>query len=200
MSERIQECPICGARQPLASRSCSICGAVLPGERTPLVTMKPVESRKLPKDARPRYDPAVGDDDLFVGDLGGRMWRLLLVGGIVMALVLGVGIGIMIGRMGDEDDGQTDDGPSAQMEDIPPGDPAQQGTPDPDMIQGAGTPFVTVPSTGTPRDAFVTASPTVDPFMSMPTVTPLPPSPTLTPTPGPCYQTASAGDTVLGLA
>lgn len=200
MSERVQECPICGARQPLASRVCSICGAVLPGERTPLVMMPPVEARKPDKRDRPRYDPTVGDDDLFAGDLSGRMWRLLLVGGIVLALVLGVGIGIVIGRMEDEGSGLAGAGPTAQMDDdAMPGDPAQ-GVPTLDMGQAAGTPFATMPPTGTPREAFVTSSPAIDPFLDMPTVTPLPPSPTSTPTPGPCYQTAKPGDTVLGLA
>ncbi len=97
-----QQCPICGAEQPRSARKCSICGAVLPGELTPLVLPPPVEE-KPKRGMRPRYDPAIGEDDLFVGDLTGRMWRLVLVAGIGLALLLGLGLGLLVARWSDED-------------------------------------------------------------------------------------------------
>lgn len=179
-----QQCPICGAGQPLSARKCSICGAVLPGELTPATPLPPVEAPGDAADSRvprPRYDPALGDDDLYVGDLAGRMWRVILVGCVVLALALGLGLGMAISRVdlnGDDQDG----GGQARVEDL------------------ATRP--TVPPTATSRATVVVSTPTRTPdtMLRLPTVTPAPPTPTDSPTPGPCYQTAQSGDTVLGMA
>lgn len=188
----IQECPICGAVQPLSARTCSICGAVLPGERTPILPQEAVE-RPDKAAKRPRYDPAVGDDDLYTGDLSGRLWRLMLVGAVVLAMGIGLGIGLLIARWND-DDGS--DGQNAFVESLAGTATAQGNMAERDaadtMLQSS-----TAPPTSTPRGG---GTPTVDMFMVMPTVTPLPPTATATPTPGPCYQTAQTGDTVLGMA
>jgi LysM repeat protein len=182
MSEKkpFQQCPICGAVQPLSTRKCSICGAVLPGELTPVVSVPPV-GEGAAKDPRAHYDPAVGDDDLYVGDLPGRMWRLVLVGCAGVALVFGLGIGLVASRM--IWDGHQGNG-GARVENIPAGS-------------------ATAPPTATLRGALFVA-PTAVATRAMPlglaTVTPAPPTPTDTPTPGPCYQTAQTGDTVFGMA
>ncbi len=192
----VQECPICGAKQPLSARTCSICGAVLPGERVPVV---PVAAR--PDDAasgdRPRYDPALGDDDLYAGDLGGRMWRLLLLGGVLLALVIGLGAGVVIGQLsGDSAPGSG--GGDAQVEDLTA--PAD-GTPPSQLTPQEGTATTrTPPPTATPRAPSDVLTKTAESFRALPTVTPLPPSETPTPTPGPCYQTAAEGDTVISMA
>ncbi len=171
----MQECPICGAAQPLSARTCSICGAVLPGEHTPVVPMASVEPS-----ARRAAPPPLGDDDLYAGDLTGRMWRLLLLAGVVLGVVAGVGIGMMIGRAND----------------VPP----ENG-----VVPTAAQP---VPVTVTPAAQGTSSPPTATPLPSptrpmallLPTVTPAPPTFTPTPTPGPCYQTAREGDTVLAMA
>ena len=189
-----QLCPICGAGQPLSARTCSICGAVLPGERTPVAPSAPV----APAGGRaPRYDPAEGDDDLYVGDLSPRMWRLTLFGGVVLALVVGLGIGVAISQIGN------DSGDDPTREESPAFDAAVEGLPAPETPTAAGP---TAPPTATSRSASPTvpigptATMTSRAVLSIPTVTPVPPSPTLTPTPGPCYQTAQSGDTILEMA
>ena len=92
-----QQCPICGAVQPPSARKCSICGAVLPGELTPVVSM-PMVDEKPKRSARPRFDPAVGDDDLYVSDLSGRMWRLIFFAAVGLALLSGLGLGVIVSR------------------------------------------------------------------------------------------------------
>jgi LysM repeat protein len=182
-TKRTQLCPICGAAQPLSARKCSICGAVLPGELTPIVPM-PTVGEKPKRGQRARYDAATGEDDLFVGDLSGRMWRLVFVAGVVLALVLGLGLGLVVARLGSDDDPS-----SPQTERI-------------------GTPRATIPPTATPRrsltppmsDQGLFATQTPKPLIPLVTVTPMPPTPSETPTPGPCYQTAQTGDTVYGMA
>jgi LysM repeat protein len=179
MSEKkpSQQCPICGAVQPLSARKCSICGAVLPGELTPVLQVE----EPVAQGARDRYDSAVGDDDLYVPDLSGRMWRLILVGCVGLALLVGLGIGLVASRMLW---GEHQDGVRAGVETI-------------------ATDRSTAPPTATLREEmFVTL--TANPTRAMPpglaTVTPAPPTPTDSPTPGPCYQTAQQGDTVYGMA
>jgi hypothetical protein len=169
-----QQCPICGAVQPLAAQKCSICGAVLPGERTPIVTQTAAEDAAR-RGARARYDSAVGDDDLYAGDLSGRMWRLLAVGGVVLALVLGLGLGYAVSRIASHGG----DGSSRAVGSAP-----------------------TAPPTATPRATVITPtlSPTPPITLDLPTVTPQPPTATVTPSPTPCYQKAQQGDTVLGMA
>ncbi len=180
MSERrpTQQCPICGAVQPLAAQKCSICGAVLPGERTPIVT-QPVAEEQTRHGARARYDSAVGDDDLYVGDLSGRMWRLIAAGGLTLALVLGLGLGYAISRMAGHDNGDGSFQANGGMQSPP-----------------------TAPPTSTLRGTYVAATFTPAPpiTLDLPTVTPMPPTATETPLPTPCYQTAQQGDTVLGMA
>jgi LysM repeat protein len=173
-----QQCPICGAAQPPSARKCSICGAVLPGELTPVVSMPPI-NEKPKRGACPRYDPAASDDDLYVSDLSGRMWRLIFFAGVGLALLFGLGLGVVISRSGGD------------------------GKPD-SRAELSGTQHPTAPPTATPR-GFVTPTPafvtyTPKPIITLATVTPLPPTPTETPTPGPCYQTAGQGDTVYGMA
>jgi hypothetical protein len=177
-----QECPICGAVQPLSARKCSICGAVLPGELTPVAPLPSISS-ETEKKKRVRYDPAEGDDDLYVSDLAGPMWRLIVIGGIVLALLLGVGIGIGISRYGDND--SNGNRPGVSVETLTTGDQRP-----------------TVPPTATARGGqpSPTASQIREPLITLATVTPAPPTPTETPEPGPCLQTASAGDTVYGMA
>lgn len=191
MSEQkpMQQCPICGAAQPVTARTCSICGASLPGQAG---TLRPVFAARPEGEAdeaeRPRYDPAEGGDDLYIGDLSGRMWRLMLAGGILLALVAGLAAGIVIGQLGQSDDGESA-GPEVQVEDL--------GTDDDGLL----THSPTAPPTATPRNPLtpiITRTP--KPTMSQPTITPAPPTPTITPTQGPCIQVAGAGDTVLGMA
>lgn len=180
-TQSLQQCAICGAVQPLSAIECSICGATLPGEPKPVAADagegpppdKPVERR-------PRYDPAIGDDDLFVGDLTGRAWRLILIGGIVLALGLGLILGVGLTQMRNSDGDATPDVRSETIGTVPP----------------------TSPPTATPRDfaPSPTATATERPLIALATVTPMPPTPTDTPTPGPCIQVAQAGDTVYGMA
>jgi hypothetical protein len=158
---------------------CAICGAKLLGQPTPAVPTPPVKGQKA--DSRPRYDPVEGDDDLYAGDLLSRMWRLLLVTGIGAALVLGVGIGLAISQMG-QNDGPRDDNPDVYAENIT-------------------TERATVFPTATGREfSTPTAAQTRQPALSLPTITPMPPVPTETPIPPPCMQTAQEGDTVYGMA
>lgn len=152
--------------------------------------MPPIDSVKEKK-KRSKYDPALGDDDLYAGDLTGRMWRLMMTGCVVLALLLGLGMGIAASRMLWDDD------------DAKPTSNAQT-----DVISTARP---TAPPTSTPRGSsggdFVTATPPSPEYhLSLSTITPGPPipsdtpTPTITPTPGPCYQTAQSGDTVWGMA
>jgi hypothetical protein len=122
------------------------------------------------------YDPAAGDDDLYAGDLSGRMGRLAVIVAVIAVLLLGVGIGLAVAH---RLSGGGDAGP---------------------RTEGIATP--TAPPTSTPRAALPaqTLTPTRDMMLSLPTVTPMPPTATLTPTVTPCYQTAQQGDTVLGMA
>ncbi len=179
-----QQCPICGAAQPLSARKCSICGAVLPGELTPVVSM-PTIDEKPKRNRRPRFDPAAGDDDLYVSDLSGRMWRLILFAAVGLALLFGLGLGIILTR--------GDGGKSPRAELI--GSPTAPPTATP---RGYVTPTTgELYATPVPGD-FVTMTPR--PLITLATVTPMPPTATETPTPGPCYQTAQQGDTVYGMA
>lgn len=176
-----QQCTICGAIQPLSARTCTICGARLAGQPTPSRAMPPV-ARQVDRTSRPRFDPAEGDDDLYASDLTGRMWRLALIIGIVLALLLGIGIGVVISRMSNDSKGD-------DLEVF--------------ADQEAGTVQPTIPPTATLRQA-VASTPTVSitrqPTLAFATITPMPPSPTETPTPGPCMQTAQEGDTIYGMA
>lgn len=175
-----QQCPICGSVQPLAARVCPICGAALSGEQVPVTVPKPDAAPAKDGTPRPRYDPASGDDDLYVGELAGKMWRLV-VAGVAVALILVVaGVGMIAFRSQGDDPQDAD---SVRVEDIPTGGP-------------------TVPPTATARAAAQTPTetPTRRPTMALATVTPAPPTATDTPTPGPCMQTAQEGDTVYGMA
>lgn len=204
MSENkpLQQCPICGAAQPVTARKCSICGAVLPGEPTPV---RPLTAVMAADDTnpRPRFDPAQGADDLYMGDLSARMWRGVLIGGVVLALVAGLGLGLLISRValdggdngGNGGNGDAGMNPDVQVEEMATGTVNATDGAGMDATMGA-----TVPPTATMRapSAFMTNTPR--PTMSLPTVTPAPPTATITPTPGPCYQTAQTGDTVWGMA
>lgn len=175
-SKRTQECPICGAIQPLTARTCSICGAVLPGEPVPVAVPSPPERRGR----RPAFDPAEGDDDLYAGMMVGRVWRGVALIGIVIALAIGFAIGAATMRFLRNDDGER---PPVQTEPLaPPSD-------------------ATAPPTSTPRSGALSApTETPRPTMRLATVTPAPPTPTATPTEGPCMQTAREGDTLYGMA
>jgi LysM repeat protein len=182
MSEKkpFQQCPICGARQPLSARKCSICGAVMPGELTLVAQVPPVPERAA-KGAASHYDPAVGDDDLYAGGLSGRLWRPVVLGCVALALLFGLGIGLAVGLV--------------YWDGHPGGQEAR--------VESIGTERSTAPPTATLREGmFVTmiASPTQVMSLGLATVTPAPPTPTDSPTPGPCYQTAQQGDTVFGMA
>jgi len=178
--KRTQDCPICGSSQPLSVRTCSICGAALPGQPSPLVQVPdPPEKAKR----RPRYDPAEGDDDLYAGGVAGHVWRRVALVGVVLALALGVGIGIgamALLRGGDGSD-SGDDG-AAQADPLTPPGP-------------------TAPPTSTLRgNAAALPTETPRPTVRLMTVTPAPPTVTPTPTQGPCMQTAQQGDTIYGMA
>jgi hypothetical protein len=142
---------------------------------------------KRKRSNRPQFDSAVGEDDLYAGDLTTRLWRRLLYLGVFLALLGGVGLGVLLTQAGDKDKPDT---PSIQVENIP-----------------TSTLILPTPLlTATPRDTveqpsnlFVTATPPAE-MLFMPTVTPAPPTSTETPTPGPCMKTAGPGDTVLGMA
>lgn len=178
MGERKQQCPICGAVQPLSARKCSICGAVLPGQMTPVIPQPPVEKTRK---KRSPYEAALGDDDLFAGDLSGRMWRLILMGCVLLALLLGLGGGVVLSQMllDDESGGQD--------------------------LRADKTGRPTALPTATPRGGVVvsptlTYTPTQAVTLSFATVTPIPATATETPLPTPCYQTAKQGDTISDLA
>lgn len=141
--------------------------------------MPPVKGRGT--GARPLYDPAEGDDDLYAGDLSGSLWRRFLVIGVIVGIALGVGIGLIIGQITGNGDGSDS---RAELQIGTPGGTASPGSPS-TAAQPAFSP--------TPQ---ATASPTI----ALATVTPAPPTPTDTPTPGPCMQTAQEGDTVYGMA
>lgn len=179
-SKRTQECPICGASQPLSSRICSDCGAALPGAAAPVV---PVPEPADHEARRPRYDPAEGDDDLYAGEVAGGVWRGIAVIGIVIALALGIGIGVgAMELLRDDEPASGDGGEPAQVELLTPPEP--------------NAPPATTPEDSAPATPSVTPRPT----LSLATVTPAPPSPTPSPTQGPCMQTAGQGDTIYGMA
>jgi LysM repeat protein len=178
-----QQCPICGAVQPPSARKCSICGAVLPGELTPVVSM-PMVDEEPKRSARPRFDPAVGDDDLYVGDLSGRMWRLIFLAAVGLALLFGLGLGVVISR------GNRDESPRVELIGPP--------TAPPTATARSGDAALPTGELSTPPGDSVTGTPR--PLITLATVTPMPPTATETPTPGPCYQTAQQGDTVYGMA
>lgn len=186
-SHSSQRCPLCGAVHPLAARRCTICGAALRGQPTPPAALPPVTGRASQPASRPRYDPASGDDDLYAGDLPGQMWRALLVGGVLVALLIGIGIGIVASRLGNggESDSKTEPLPSPTY-----------GT------DSAADGMATIPPTATARGEGAGESVTAMPpsTMALVTVTSAPPTPTITPTPGPCIQKAQEGDTVFGMA
>ncbi|NDJ76192.1 MAG: LysM peptidoglycan-binding domain-containing protein [Chloroflexi bacterium] len=94
----------------MSASNCSICGAILPGQAAPTVTVNHVPP------PRPRYDPAAGDDDLYAGDLMGRMWRLVMVAVVVMTLAFGVGIGYLLGRMSTDDANDGEQGVNSQVQ------------------------------------------------------------------------------------
>lgn len=213
-SKPTQQCPICGAAQPLSSRTCSICGALLPGELTPVAPMPAIEGEQArserargPRDSSERarserargerllFDPTLGDDDLFMGDLTARVWRLVLVGGIALALLLGLTLGVVISRYLAGDDENTGGG-QVFTENIDQSVMTQTGTP--------GTLMPTMPPTNTPRTPGITPTitpvPPTPPMLDLPTITPVPPTPTITPTLEPCIQTAWAGATIFEMA
>ncbi|MBN1679913.1 MAG: LysM peptidoglycan-binding domain-containing protein [Anaerolineae bacterium] len=177
---RSQQCPICGASHSQDVRWCRMCGAALPGVPTPDEAMPPVSGAEAGN--APPYDPANGDDDLYAGDLSGRLWRFTMGAGLIVVLLVGIGIGIMVGRFGGGDSEPGNDGEVRieNMTTLPP----------------------TVPPTATLRESVgsPTVTPTLRATMALVTVTPAPPTPTITPTPGPCFQTAQSGDTVYGMA
>jgi LysM repeat protein len=150
------------------------------------VVSMPTLDEKPKRSQRPRFDPAAGDDDLYVSDLSGRMWRLILFAAVGLALLSGLGLGIIATR--------GDNGKSPRVELIGPPTAPPTATPrGGSATQPAGELF----TTPIPED-FVTATP--KPLIALATVTPMPPTATETPTPGPCYQTAQQGDTVYGMA
>ena len=53
----------------------------------------PMADEKPKRSLRPRFDPAAGDDDLYVSDLSGRMWRLVFFAAVGLALLSGLGLG-----------------------------------------------------------------------------------------------------------
>ncbi len=166
---RTQQCPICGAAEPLSARTCRQCGARLTA--TPSSALPAVEPAR-PRQLSPlAFDPTRGDDDLYLGDLSGRMWRLLLVGLLAFVALLVLGVLLLFDRGRGKDDLGQNALPTA-----PP----------------TSTPRILTPA--------VTATPTSNIIISLPTVTPMPPTATPTPTVTPCYQTAQQGDTVLGMA
>ena len=182
-----QQCTICGAIQPLSAEICSICGATLPGEPTTQIT--PVSPVRAPLGMRQPYDFANGEDDLYAGDLPRRLWRFLVAGGIVVALAIGVGIGVLVAQMATGGDRDVV---------VAPVDP--DGSRASLTVNGAGLGGPTAPPTATARNSTLAPTSTSKPTMALVTVTPAPPTATVTPTPGPCMQTAGSGDTVLGLA
>lgn len=190
MSERkpTQLCAICGAHQPLSAQRCAICGATLPGRPVPVPVPAVPTPDQAREEARPRYDPAEGDDDLYAGELTGRIRLGLAVLGVVAILAVAAALALALNRSGD----------GAQ-------DPGVQAAP-------LGT-APTAPPTATPRDGEAVAAvategaggaptetPTRRPGTEFPTVTPAPPTPTITPTQGPCMQTAQTGDTIYAMA
>ncbi len=179
----IQQCAICGARQSLSTRKCSICGAVLPGHPTSLVPLPRInEERQKPKVPTLQYDSSVGEDDLYAGDLGGRAGRYVLIAAVCAALIIGLGIGVVLTGLGS-------------------GDASGSKEPQEAALLQAGTERPTVPPTATPRGSTPAApSATRYPTMAFVTVTPAPPTETDTPEPGPCIQVAQQGDTVYGMA
>ncbi|HML20205.1 MAG TPA: LysM domain-containing protein [Aggregatilinea sp.] len=194
MSERkpTQLCTICGSMQPLSARRCGICGATLSGQpatRLPASTPGSEAPRRSPA---AEYDPALGDDDLYAVELAGRIWRLVLLGIVVVLIAVGGGVVLLLDPFG--------------------GDQTPIGV---EPLASETTALPTAPPTATPRSsadaaaaATAAATPTVAQFstatpgmaMNFPTVTPAPPTPTDSPTPGPCMQTAQSGDTIYAMA
>lgn len=190
MNERkpTQLCAICGAHQPLSAHRCAICGATLPGQPTPVASIPAVPSPDLEEASpRPRFDPAQGDDDLYAGELTGRIRLGLAVLGVVAILIVGAAVVLALNRSGDGT--EVPDVRATSLEDVP-----------------------TAPPTATPRNGEAVAAategeggaspqtPTRRPGTVFPTVTPAPPTPTITPTQGPCMQTAQTGDTLYAMA
>lgn len=182
-----QQCTICGSLQPLSADTCAICGATLPGE--PTTTVTPVNMPTAPVGMRRPYDSANGDDDLYAGDLMRRVWRVAVVGIVIVTLAIGIGIGVLVTRVLGDDEGS----PAVVATNPTPTGTNRAG------VEGGAT----APPTATPRGGFVateTPGVTARPTMAMATITPAPPTETPSPTPGPCMVTARSGDTVLGLA
>ncbi|MGQ9850568.1 MAG: LysM peptidoglycan-binding domain-containing protein [Aggregatilineaceae bacterium] len=151
---RTQQCPICGAIEPLSEQTCRQCGARLTGE--PLPPSSASMGSGLPRTAPPlALDPSRGDDDLYLSDLSKRMWRLLLVGLLAFVLLLVSGALILASRW----PGST--GSAATSPTAPP----------------TATPRALAPAvTATPTQNIMMSLPTVTPMP--PTATP---TPTVTP-------------------
>ncbi len=191
MSERkaTQLCTICGSIQPLSARRCGICGAALSGQPASKLSPSAHEPGGPAGGSRtPRYDPAVGDDDLYAGELVTRIRRLALLSLVIAVLAIGVGMVLVLDPFGGDQDPGIQSEPIASQPTAPPTatlrSEAAGGAED-----GGGNLF----STATPP-------PTSNVVMNFATVTPAPPTPTDSPTPGPCMQTAQTGDTIYAMA
>lgn len=172
---------------------------MLPGQPTTDMLVGEPDGRR----SAAQYDPVTGDDDLYAGDLSGWMWRLVAMGVVFLALLLGGGIGFIVGQMdGDDDEGQGDTRAEVTVS-APSEMPASVATLSPDAgsddADDAAS-FFETPASTTPSPPPVTPPRSPSATMSYPTVTPAPPTPTITPTPGPCMQKANQGDTVFDLA
>lgn len=189
MTSASTECPICQTSVPVTQQECPVCGARLrdAGQESDKTDQPSTgdQHRKLSRRSAqrpaPRFDPALGEDDLYAPHLSPVPWTGLalpmLVVGLLGCLVLVLAGNSLLGRM---DDG---DGAASPT-------PLGGSTAVPTFSSGGGV--VPPGSGGTPL-----------PTLFLPTLPPTP-SPTATPTPtetpGPCEQIVGEGDTLLSLA
>ena len=170
MPDRVT-CPICQTKVLAGSQECPVCGAQL--------AARPINGApEASSTDGPRFDPALGEDDLYLPRLLRFSWW-----GVAAPVALAIIALIAIGFLGGASFNRTG--------------ASDLGPPD---TSGVRTAVPTLALDGAPAGS---SSLTPSATLFLPTLT-VPPPPSATPeptaTPGPCDQVVQAGDTLITLA
>jgi LysM repeat protein len=174
MPDRVT-CPICQTRVSADTQECPVCGARLTSQSDGGESASGAAT-VTPQTGGPRFDPALGEDDLYLPRLLRFSWwgvAAPVALAVIALIALGFVSGTLVGRSGESV---------------------------PSDAQGVRTAVPTLAFNG---GAVGSPASTPSPTLFLPTLT-LPPPPTDTPTPtetpGPCEQIVQAGDTLITLA